>query len=61
MNPLEVDMSDIYIILVQDLKLEARKLNDFDELKRVKGKIKKYETRLKSILPEFDFKKTQLN
>lgn len=37
--------------------IEARNLNDFDELKRVKGKIKNYETKLKSILPEFDFKK----
>ena len=61
MTKLEFDMADIFIIMIQDLKLEARKLNDFDELKRVKGKIKKYETRLKSIRPEFDFKKTQLN
>ena len=61
MSTLEVDMTDIFIILIQDLKLDAKKLNDFNELKMVKGKIKRYETRLKSILPEFDFKKTQLN
>ncbi len=57
MNTLEIDMSDIFIMLIQDLKLEVRKLNDFNELKRVKGRIKKYETRLKSILPEFDLKR----
>ena len=57
MFTLEVDMSDIFIMLIQDLKLEARKLNDLDELKSIKGKIRNYETRLNTILPNFDFKK----
>jgi len=48
MFKLEVDMSDIFTILIQDLKLETRKLNDFDELKRIQGRIKNYETRLKT-------------
>jgi hypothetical protein len=52
----EVDMRDIFLNLIQDLKLEARNLNDFNELKRIKGKIENYETRLKSLLPDFDFK-----
>ncbi len=52
----EVDMRDIFLNLIQDLKLEARNLNDFNELKRIKGKIENYETRLKSLLPDFDCK-----
>lgn len=52
----EVDMRDIFLNLIQDLKLEAKNLNDFNELKRIKGKIENYETRLKSLLPDFDFK-----
>ena len=52
----EVDMREIFLNLIQDLKLEARNLNDFNELKRIKGKIENYETRLKSLLPDFDFK-----
>lgn len=50
-------MGNIFINLIQDLKWEARNLNDFNELKRIKGKIKNYETRLKTLLPDFDFKK----
>lgn len=52
----EVDMRDIFLNLIQDLKLEVKNLNDFNELKRIKGKIENYETRLKSLLPDFDFK-----
>ena len=52
----EVDVRDIFLNLIQDLKLEARNLNDFNELKRIKGKTENYETRLKSLLPDFDFK-----
>ena len=51
------ELRDIFIKIIQDLKLEARNLDDFNELKRIKRKIKNYESRLKTLLPDFDFKK----